>query len=277
MRKMILAPLLFVLIFALFLPTAGAAGRERLNAVDKGAYTASDTEAELAFGREVAARILARFPLLDNNALNRYVGLVGTGLASEGGRPDLQYRFAVLDTDVPNAFAAPGGYVFITRGALYRMHDEAELAAVLSHEISHISRRHIVRSLNLRSGGGDAVGGLARVIGGAGEVSRVAMGKLVDLAEEILFKKGYAVDDEIEADADAVALSGDVGYDPAALERYLARVEPPGEQAPVSMGVTHPGFGKRKSLIDGVIKNDGLDAVKSADMKERFDENVKIR
>lgn len=265
-------------VLSLLASTSLAGGRTRLHAIKgESSYSESDTRAEVDFGREVAARILARFPMIKDDKLNRYVGLVGTGLAAEGGRDDLEYKFAVIDTDIPNAFAAPGGYVFVTRGLISRIGDEAELSAVLAHEIAHISRRHIVRTLNIRSSGEDTIGGLARVIGGAGEVSRVAMGKLVDLAEEILFDKGYAVKDETEADGDAVTLVGAVGYDPGGLARYLARVDQGTRPEPASIKATHPAYAQRKSNIDAIMARDGLEAAKRPDMKERFNENVKIR
>lgn len=277
MRKFALILTLAAFAFAGTTAAFAKSPRERLHKTEKPGYSEEDTRAEEEFGRQVAARILGRFPLLEDKELNRYVGLVGTGLAAVGGRTDLEFKFAILDTEVPNAFAAPGGYVFITKGALKKMRDEAELSAVLAHEIAHVSRRHIVRELNIRGGGGDVAGGLARIIGGAGEVSRVAMGKLVDLAEELLFTKGYAKNDEYQADRDAVALTGAVGYDTAALARYLERNESQTQGSePASLKATHPNYSERKSRIDAALAADGLTA-KGPDMKERFNENVKVR
>lgn len=278
MRRIIAICAVLLLAFASSRAEAKNNPRDRLHKLSVGEYTEADVEAEREFGRQVAARILGRFPLLDDAPLTRYVGLLGTGLAEAGGRGDLEFKFAVLDTDVPNAFAAPGGYVFVTRGALTRMRDEAELSAVLAHEIAHVSRRHIVRELNLRGGGGDLAGGLARIIGGAGEVSRVAMSKLVDAAEELLFSKGYAQKDEFEADGDALALVGAVGYDPGGLDRYLERNEKESRGSePASLKATHPSYADRKARIARTLLADGLDKAKGPAMKERFDENVKAR
>lgn len=277
MRKTALFAALAASLILLPLSSWAADGRARLNQVAAASYSEEDTTAEQEFGREVAARILAKFPLLEEGELTRYVGKVGTGLATEGGRPDLTFKFAILDTDLVNAFAAPGGYVFITKGALLNLQDEAELAAILAHEISHVSRRHIVRALNIKSSGANTIGALARLVGRVGEVSRVAMGKLVDVAEEILFSKGYEVAEEYQADLDAVALVGAVGYDPKGLDRYLARVEDKSTPEPASVKSTHPRFEERKARIVAALENNGLDSVKYPDMKERFNENVKLR
>jgi len=277
MRSRILFTAILLLMAAATLAGAAPNPRARLSQGSDGQYSADDTRAEVDFGREVAARVLGRFPLLEEKELTRYINLVGAGLAAAGGREDLEFKFAVLNTDIPNAFATPGGYVFITKGALTRMKNEAELSAVLAHEIAHVSRRHIVRELNIKSSGSDVAGGLARVISGVGDVSRVAMGKMVDLAEEILFTRGYALDDENQADRDAVALVGAFGYDPGGLLTYLERTDKTSGREPASVKATHPAWAERKSRIETTLAADGLDKTKGQDMKERFDENVKLR
>ncbi len=85
-------------------------------------------------GAEVSQRIRARYGVVQNQAAHRYVALVGTALAQVSSRPDLAWKFIVLDTDAVNAFAAPGGFVHITKGALANLKSESELAGVLGHE-----------------------------------------------------------------------------------------------------------------------------------------------
>ncbi len=146
-----------------------------------------DVSAEIKFGREVAARMVGRFGVYDNSRLMKYVNLVGQVIASNTNRPELQYHFAVLNTDEINAYAAPGGYVFVTRGAILKMQDEAELAAVLAHEMTHINERHVVKELNIHGTEGSATGGLARLIGGGTEAARVAFYQSVDKALDMLY------------------------------------------------------------------------------------------
>src|SRR3989338_3678250 len=112
--------------------------------------TKDDVEAEIIFGREVAARILGRYKLYEDKNLARYINMVGRSAAQYANRPEIEFRFAILNTDIVNAFAAPGGYIFITKGALRLMEDEAELAGVLAHEVAHVSERHIVKELNIK-------------------------------------------------------------------------------------------------------------------------------
>lgn len=88
-----------------------------------------------------------RYRVLRDRALTRYVALVGNAVAAHSDRPDLRYYFAVLDADEVNAFAAPGGFVFVTRGALRLMRDEAALGGVLGHEIAHVALRHGVDAI----------------------------------------------------------------------------------------------------------------------------------
>ncbi|MCC7124761.1 MAG: M48 family metalloprotease, partial [Acidobacteria bacterium] len=108
--------------------------------------TMTDAE-EQTLGASVSERIRARYGVVQDAAVHRYVSLVGTVLAQSSSRPNLPWTFIVLDTDGVNAFAAPGGFVHITRGALALIADEAELAGVLGHEIIHVTEKHTIRSI----------------------------------------------------------------------------------------------------------------------------------
>jgi predicted Zn-dependent protease len=106
------------------------------------------TDAEEAqLGAEVSTRIRARYGVVQNQAVHRYVTLVGTALAQASSKPALAWKFIVLDTDAVNAFASPGGFVHITKGALANLKDESELAGVIAHEIIHITDKHTIRAI----------------------------------------------------------------------------------------------------------------------------------
>ena len=107
----------------------------------------ADIENEVTIGRNMAAQLLAMYPLDPEPNSRKYVNLVGLTLASQVGRPEIQFHFAVLKTSDLNAYACPGGYVFITRGLLDQVRSESELAAVLSHEIAHVNLRHLYQTL----------------------------------------------------------------------------------------------------------------------------------
>ncbi|WP_428623529.1 M48 family metalloprotease, partial [Sedimenticola sp.] len=127
----------------------------------------ADVEAEIKVGREIAARILGRFGVLEDARLTRYVNLVGKSVALNASRPEIEFRFAILDTQSVNAYAAPGGYIFVTKGALDLMQDEAELAGVLAHEIAHVTEKHIVDELRIRGESKSSSAGIAALIGGS--------------------------------------------------------------------------------------------------------------
>ena len=100
---------------------------------------------ELALGQQAHRQILQEYTPYADTALQQYVDTVGQQLAAVSHRPELTYTFTVLDSTEINAFALPGGYVYITRGLLAYLNSEAELAAVLGHEIGHVTARHGVR------------------------------------------------------------------------------------------------------------------------------------
>lgn len=102
---------------------------------------------EIELGEGIASNLLGAAPLLQDAQVQHYVNQVGRWLAMQTERPDLPWRFGVLNDDDINAFAAPGGLVFITKGLLARMQSEAELAGVLAHEISHVLRKHHLQAI----------------------------------------------------------------------------------------------------------------------------------
>ena len=100
---------------------------------------------EVKIGQQMHTQILQQMGQYDDAALQDYVQYVGAKLAKQSHRPELDWHFTVVDTDDVNAFALPGGYVYISRGILPYLSSEAELAAVLGHEIGHVTARHAVR------------------------------------------------------------------------------------------------------------------------------------
>jgi beta-barrel assembly-enhancing protease len=240
-----------------------------------GSENTSDVDEELRFGREVAARILGRYNLDENHLMQKYVNLVGHTLTQNANRPEIEFRFAVLNTDEINAYAAPGGYVFVTRGALSQMHDEAELAGVLAHEIGHIIGKHVVKELGIKGADDSAVSGLARVIGGSTDAARAAFTQAVDKAMDMLFKDGYKREDEVQADRDSVLLCALSGYDPSGLARYFERLNTvKGKQTEV-IDRTHPAFTERIASINSVITQEGITADDYKTYKERFADAMK--
>ncbi|MCW9005463.1 MAG: M48 family metalloprotease [Gammaproteobacteria bacterium] len=235
----------------------------------------SDVKAEIEFGRVVAARILGKYKLSEDYPLTKYVTLVGRALALNSNRPELIFHFGVLETKDINAYTAPGGYVFVTRGALNLMQDENELAGVLAHEIAHVTEMHIVEELDIKGTSSGVGGGLARIFGSAAETTRVAFEQVIDKAVSLLFREGLNKLDEFEADQVGTMLSANSGYDPSALYRYLQRVKQyKGEQTAI-VSKTHPSFNDRLIELANLSKEESLSGLNTKIDVNRFNSIVK--
>jgi predicted Zn-dependent protease len=237
--------------------------------------TSDDVTEEIRFGREVAARLIGRYGLYNNDALTKYINLVGLSLAAYSNRPELKYYFAVLNTSEINAYAAPGGYIFITKGAIDKMQDESELAGVMAHEMGHINGKHVVKELDIKATEGSASAGLARLIGGGSESARLAFSKAVDQAMDTLFKTGYKRDDEIQADKGSVMLCAVAGYDPAGLIRYFERLSAAKGKSTEVLDKTHPAYNARIILLKDTIKSAAIDSAALKTYKDRFAQSMK--
>lgn len=236
----------------------------------------ADVKAEIEFGREVAALILGNYKLVDMEELTSYVNLVGQTVAQHSGRPEIEYYFAVLDSDEINAYTAPGGYVFVTRGALAIMQDEAELAAVLAHEIAHVTRKHIVKELNIRgSDNAGLAGSVAHLLGGASDPTRVAFVQALENAMDLLFTSGLKKEDEYESDQVGTMLLATTGYDPQALYRYLQRVKTAKEEQVSVLNNTHPSFSERLAALDRLIQEEEFGSLAGKIVEGRFRQYVK--
>ena len=244
--------------------------RSRLHQVTQNQYQNEDIIAERRFGREVAAHILGNQHKYDDPDLTRYVNLVGTALALNAPRSELYYYFAIIDDDSINAYSSPGGYIFITKGAINLAKDEAELAAILAHEIAHVTERHIVRELNIRGREHSGLSGITRLLGGSADTTRAALGQAVDKAMEIIFNTGFKIEDELEADRVATLLLAQTGYDPTALQRYLLRADSANQTSKDKTNRSHPSSDKRHNELTNLIQEEGLGELHYHTAEERF-------
>ncbi len=229
-----------------------------------------DVEAEIRFGRDIAAHILARYPLYNDEKQTRYVNLVGKALALHAPRNELDFHFAILDTDSVNAYSAPGGYVFITRGLLNTMRDESELAAALAHEIAHVTLRHVVKALNIHAAETNAQAGFAHLLSGFGDPTKAAFTQAVGKAMDILFNDGLSKADELAADRTAVMLLADTGYDPGALARLLGRIRDHRGEHTRIINKTHPPISERIAALNAFSARMQLAALNYPRVSERF-------
>jgi len=160
---------------------------------------------ELALGQQASAQIAQQMPMLKDDKLQAYVQGVGQRLAAQSHRSNLNYQFNIVDSSDINAFALPGGYIYINRGLLAYMNSEAEMAAVLGHEIGHVTARHGVRQQSMAMGTGLVAQVLAAGtgIGAAGD-----LGNMVGTA----MVRGYGRDMELEADGLGAEYLARTGY-----------------------------------------------------------------
>jgi len=217
-------------------------------------------EQEIALGRKTNQQVLQQYGVYDNQELQAYVKDVGEKLAAKSHRRDLIYRFTVLDSKDVNAFALPGGYIYITRGLLAYLNSEAELAAVLGHEIGHVTARHAVRQYTAAQ--------LANITATLGAIfvpgmNTAASNQLVQLFGTALLR-GYGREHELEADQLGAEYLARVDYDPAAMldvirtlkdqEKYETRMaQAEGREPRIYHGLfsTHPDNDTRLKEVIG--------------------------
>lgn len=204
-------------------------------------------EREIEIGRDLSAGLLGATPLVDDPAVQTYVNRIGRWLALQTERPNLPWTFAVIDTDTVNAFAAPGGYVFVTRGLFLMLRNEAELAGVIGHEISHVVRRHHLVAIEkkLRASLATDVAGMLV------EYDPDMVDALVGAGMEI-YGKGLDRDDEFEADSMGVVVAARSGYDPFGLPAMLMTLYERGDDDRnlAFLFSTHPPTGDRLGHLD---------------------------
>lgn len=183
----------------------------------KQAFGEVDEKQEIRIGEEAAAVLLGAAPLHPSSPLQSYVNQVGRWVALQSERPDLPWKFGVIDTSSINAFAAPGGHVFITSGLLRQLHSEAELAGVLGHEIAHVLKKHHLDAVQ-KSAKLDLAGML--VSSQVDDRQQQTLQRLNAGFRE-LYARGLDRDDEFEADRMGLILATRAGYDPYGLPAVL--------------------------------------------------------
>lgn len=240
----------------------------------KTAVAGPDEEEERAMGQAVAATLLGASKPLANPAVQRYVNRVGLWVALQSSRPELPWRFAVLDNPNVNAFATPGGYVFITKGLLDKMQTEAELAGALGHEIAHVERKHHLNAMKKEAGMKLIGSGAQLLLNRTGAAQGTDMERLNQIAgvAKGLYTRGLDKADEYEADRIGAILATRAGYDPYGLAQVLQTLD--GLSAESSqlalLFKTHPKPADRLTQLDKALGTQ-FDALgERPDVAQRF-------
>ena len=254
LHRQILTALLPIILLAGFV-TGGCAvnpatGRSQLMLISEAQ--------EAAMGREADPEIVAQYGLYDDPLIQDYVQALGEDLAAKSERPDLPWEFKVLDDPLVNAFALPGGYIYVTRGILAHFDSEAELAAVLGHEIGHVTARHSANQLSKQT----LATGLLIAGSLALDYDEQYIAGLAGIAAQLMFLK-FSRDDERQADALGLRYIDRQGYDPRPMTNVfetLGRVsEAAGGGAGPKWASTHPAPENRVQLLNGQIAQMGVD------------------
>lgn len=231
-------------------------------------------EEKYYIGRTVAASLLAGDGWESDPALTRYVNAVGETLVLGSGRPEQYhgYHFAVLKAPgQKNAFACPGGFVFITSGLLRVCRSEDELAGVLAHEMAHLVLEHPIQAIQAGHQRA-AIASLVKFGVRKASESREDLQHLTGVFDGVIkdvtqaVAHGYSRDKEQEADLRALRILGDTGYAPAALAEVLSRLE--------SQGDSHGDPKARAAVIEAEARREGRLQTERLTRRERFDKQV---
>lgn len=212
-------------------------------------------EQEYYIGRTVGAVIVSRYKPYANAEANNYLNLLGQTLAQASDRPETfgGYHFLILDSGEINAFAAPGGLIFVSRGMLRLCRSEDAVAAVLAHEIGHVQLRHGLQSIDksrLTQALTTIAAESAKTMGSKeiADLTRTFEGSITDITATMI-NNGYSRSFEREADAAAVSILSRVGYDPEGLVAMLGEMEKNLKPGGLDFAKTHPS---PKSRIDDI-------------------------
>lgn len=262
-----------------------------------------EMKAEVELGRNMAGRLLEYYGTYGEEQLIGYVNQVGNYVAGYGDYPERRYMFALLNNDSVNAFACPGGYVLVTLGTLRNAKTEAELAMVLGHEIAHVGKQHMYKTLKTMSdkerekaaasvdkhSTNEDIPGLTRRRPAADAnsdagvlVARYLSGSagaafgLLEAAKagmSLILEKGLDKDLEYEADQEGVKYAVRAGYDPQGLMTFLNRLRDTKKKKGVDMKIlekTHPKVEDRTSRIATLLVSLKANEMVGAQGKERF-------
>ncbi len=211
---------------------------------------------ELKLGQQMAREIDRTYPILRDLELQNYIDRLGQSLVEHCKRKKIDYRFKVINTDDVNAFALPGGFIYVNRGLIETVDNESELAGVLAHEIGHVVGKHHSDQVQRASLTGLGLGVLDAFLGGRGGAAQLA-----NLASQMVasgaFMK-YGRDAEREADRLGARNVYDAGYDPEGMVSFFERLDALREGKPNAIEkffATHPSPNERAENISDLIRS----------------------
>lgn len=224
-------------------------------------------EEEIALGREIAGNLLGAAPLVKDEALQKYVNAVGRWVASQSERPDLPWRFGVIESEDLNAFAAPGGYIMLTKGLYRKLTNEAQLAGVLGHEIGHVVKKHQLKVLQKQQLLSIGAGFLSDKYAKDSKLVSKAIGNGAEISARSLDKTA-----EYEADRLGLSYATRAGYEPFGLADVLQTLGQTNknDDSVALLFKTHPHPDERLATLSDAVGNK-LDNIKGGKtLENRF-------
>ncbi len=211
---------------------------------------------ELMVGRQMAAKLLGRFPMYTGSTeAVEYVKLVGHTLARQSGRPEVKFYFAILDTPDINAFATPGGYIFVTKGLLQTLRSESELAAVLGHEIGHVNEKHMYKMIAPKKQV-SANESIARMLSRGNSDLGASISQIVNSGLKLLLEEGLGSEKEHAADEAATLYALASGYPPSGMLSVVKKISEKNKTE--TLAKTHPPFPERIASLELFMRQNGL-------------------
>jgi len=229
-----------------------------------------NTQQEDAIGQSVGITLLNQTPAVSDSKLQRYVNLIGLTVATASPNPSGNYVFCVLDRPDINAFSGPNGYIFITRGAVAQMQDEAELAGVLGHEITHVCNHDGLHNVQAAA----HKGALMKALQVDDRTARASA--LIGGGVDAIINNQYDQPQEDAADVGAVKILVAAGYDPNSYLHFLQRLQSEQGSSPAGQIMsTHPDINHRIANVQQQI--DKLHPTGGATLADRFGQNVSLK
>ena len=207
-------------------------------------------ESERETGEQIYQRLQSKDAIYQSEPLTRYVNNIGRRLAVYSDWNQIEYKFSILRTFRVNAFALPGGYVFVTRGVLKEVNDEAELAGILAHEVAHVAARHHAKRKQMQIASVLAAAAMAPAGGAAAVQGGLMAGQMAQL--------GYSRQHEREADHLGMEYATRAGYDPRGIIRFLKtlnKLQDRIQDRQLMFLQTHPGLYERIDQTESVVQN----------------------
>lgn len=226
---------------------------------------------EVKVGRALAARLIKKFGLVQDIEVTKYINFVGQKFSAISPRQELNFRFGILDTDEINAYACPGGYILVTRGALNLVENEAELAGVLAHEVAHVSLYHSGKFEGKES---DEVfiDMIASMMSPGGNIISTVMETAAAEIEKSMLESGRQKDLELQADGSAIIMLADTGYDTSVYPGYLKKLDKAAGNERLTK--THPPVSERVDKLQAYMRENRISGSGGKTYQKRFQQFI---